>query len=184
MSAGHVAIGSGGRFQCNHCGAVHDPFKGEAVELWAVAALGEAFTKQHARCPAPKVERCHFCFSQEHASNEHVNVTTATAVDWIDCGDTGLSSTAIWKHMMGAASSGDYPYDPDDFGRCFRLLAAPWARGWRERMPEMARYGKVWAALATEWPKLEALFVKEAPTGKAPKLYAAMKKARAAGGAS
>lgn len=177
MSTKHIVIGPGGRFQCNHCGTTHDPFKGEAVELWTVPALGKAFTKRHRECPKPQGPLCHFCFSPSHVSDEHVNTTTKTPGDWIDCGDTGLSSKAIWAHMMGLpVSDPNYPLDPDDFGRCSRLLAAPWAAGWHGRMAEMATYGSEWKALAAQWSTLEALRAEEWPKGRAPKLHAAMKK--------
>jgi hypothetical protein len=183
MATDHIVIGPGGRFQCNHCGSTHDPFKGGAVELWTVGALGKAFTEQHADCPEPDGELCHSCFSPKHASEQHVNATTKTPGDWIDSGDTGLSSKAIWRHMMGLpVDDSSYPLDPDDFGRCFRLLGAPWAKGWRERMPEMSKYGGVWAALVARWQELEALYRRERKRRAAPKLYAAMQECRRGGG--
>ena len=63
------------------------------------------------------------------------------AMDWVSGRDTGLSSTAIWRHMMGLdprdrtwGNEVCYPHDPDDFGRCYRLLARiPAWRGGSER---------------------------------------------------
>jgi hypothetical protein len=49
------------------------------------------------------------------------------AIGWLENGDTGTSSEAIWSVMMGRSarareSSGDnVPRGPDDFGRCYRL---------------------------------------------------------------
>lgn len=174
----HVSIGLGGRFQCNHCGATHNPFEGgKSVEIWAVSTLSEAFTKKHKRCPKPKRDLCGICFSPEHAWEQHVNATTKSPADWWDCGDTGLSSQAIWKHMMGVPDREGYPYplDPADFGRCHRLLNAPWAAGWKTRIGEMAKRGPVWARLVARWSELEALFLEEKASGEAPKLYGLMK---------
>lgn len=74
---------------------------------------------------------------------------------WIVGRDTGMSSKAIWAHMMGV-QEGDisqfYPGDASDFGRCIRLLDL--MPEWKERLPEMARYGHVWAALVSNWPIL------------------------------
>jgi len=92
---------------------------------------------------------------------------------------------SIWRHMMGqnagrAPWGVSYPLDPDDFGRCYRLLLR--VPLWRERIGEMAKYGRVWAALAAAWDELEAMWAEEVgtklerPYGKsAPKMYARMK---------
>ena len=98
----------------------------------------------------------------------------SAAEQWVVGHDTGLSSLAIWAHMRGVtpARGWQYPLDPDDFGRCHRLL---WLTGWRSRIGEMAAHGPVWAALAGAWDELEALYLAESSSGRAPKLYARMK---------
>jgi hypothetical protein len=166
-----------------NCGGSYDPFQGgKGCDLGMISAISKAFEKQHKRCKEAKDgPRCGACLHLGHSIEEHVTLRVHDPRDWPGCGDAGLSSKAIWAHMLGLPSTGDYPYDPDDFGRCSRLVAAPWASGWRARMPEMAKYGKVWAALAAMWPTLEALFAEERPTGRAPKLYAAMQECRKAG---
>ena len=111
------------------------------------------------------------------------------ALTWITGDDTGISSTAIWARMMGAPQSGryafgNYPHDPDDFGRCYRLLAS--IPEWRPRIGEMAAEGEVWARLAAAWDELSALYEEEARTfgvdpaarqfgWRAPRLYARLK---------
>lgn len=85
------------------------------------------------------------------------------AAQWIVGGDVGASSRAIWGHMMGATlknAAFDYPSDCGDFGRCYRLLKL--IPEWRPRVLEMARYGKVWAALAVSWDELERLYEHDA----------------------
>ncbi len=92
------------------------------------------------------------------------------AVDWVSGGDTGISSKAIWTHMMGGTPERwSCPLDPSDFGRCHRLLLL--MPEWRARMPEMAKYGKWWAGLADAWDELDALYLEELPTGRCQKLY-------------
>lgn len=111
---------------------------------------------------------------------------SAAAIQWVAGGDTGISSMAIWTHMMGGDPSrsewavfGNYPSDPGDFGRCYRLLRL--MPGWRARIGEMARYGSVWAGLAEAWDELEELYEAEVDVsaaqhrGSAPRLYARMK---------
>lgn len=107
------------------------------------------------------------------------------ATEWISGDDTGVSSTAIWRHMQGLdpvagpfGRFGFYPHDPDDFGRCYRLLAL--IPAWRARVGEMAQYPG-WAGLAREWDALTALYESEIDTSKprhrgmAPKLYDRMR---------
>jgi len=107
-----------------------------------------------------------------------VDPVPTSTLDWIQGDDTGTSSKAIYYHMTTGRAKretgfGNYPYDPSDFGRCYRLLQL--APEWRARLPEMAAYGKQWAALAAAWDTLTELYEKELPNGTAPKLYDKMK---------
>lgn len=104
------------------------------------------------------------------------------ALRWIVGDHVGLSSQAIWAHMMGAGAPRwgyCYPHDPDDLSRCLRLLRL--IPEWRERMPEMAKHGKVWRALVKNWPRLEDAMEAEAgwdwrKKREAPETYDLMKK--------
>ncbi len=181
----HIGIMDGGAFRCLHCGSTYNPHEGgKPVALWAMAALAKGFAKEHEHCDAPKKPLCDFCASPDHPWEEHVTATTKSAADWPTCGDTGESSRAIWAHMTGrspprseGASLHPHPLDGGDLGPCIRLLSAPWAAGWRERMPEMAKRSKEWAALVSAWPELEALYAEEraAKKGAPPRLYKRMK---------
>lgn len=178
-SQDHITLGDGGIIRCTHCGASHSPFgpTGAPMEIWAVTALYRAFGTEHAACPEPEGERCAFCHSPSHDWTGHIAATCKRAQDWPGCGDTGLSSKAIYRHMMGLGGGfSDYPFDPDDLGRCVRLLDAPWAAGWRERMGEMAARGREWAALVSVWAEIEALYRAEVGTGSAPRCYRRMRK--------
>ncbi len=89
-------------------------------------------------------------------------VVPRAALVWIVGDDTGMSSEAIWAHMVGAG--GTYPVepsDPDDIGRCFRLLEL--VPAWKERMPEMAHYSEAWKYLVENWDKIRDCM--EAETG-------------------
>lgn len=175
----HVVLRGNG-FACIHCGQSYEPAMPCPMSVWAGAA--KAFDKDHRRCKAPKVPVCSFCRAADHDDEGHVAATVKHPKDWPACGDTGLSSEAIWQHMTGLALSGsrgipwNYPRDPDDFGRCYRLLSAPWAAEWRARIGEMAKYPG-WAGLVARWDEFETLYREERPKGRAPKLYAAMKEA-------
>lgn len=104
---------------------------------------------------------------------------------WLRSDDTGASSLAMARHLAPLAGinafvqlgrhahGGEHPADPEDFGRCMRLLeAVPELKG---HMASMASVSTTWARLAGCWEELEALYREESPTGKAPRLYRRMR---------
>lgn len=105
----------------------------------------------------------------------------ARALAWREDGDVGLSSKAIYCHMMGQDDPDDYnhPLDPADLNRCLLLLDL--IPEWKPRIGEMARYGQWWKDLVKHWDEISARFIDEAGLGwskakRAPKTYALMKK--------
>lgn len=83
--------------------------------------------------------------------------TEKKLLNWSFSGDTGSSSNALAAFFSGAPNrSSDYPHDPDDFGRCYRLLRA--VPELRARIGEAAVLSKSWAALIGAWDELEALY--------------------------
>ena len=98
---------------------------------------------------------------------------------WWQCDDTGSSSKYLAAILSGerfAVSKVNYPHDPQDFGRCVRMLDA--CPGFRELLPvAMAdpAHGPAWNALAARWAELEALYAAALPSGDGSKLYAEMK---------
>ena len=100
------------------------------------------------------------------------------ALKWITSSDTGISSEAIWAVMMGVPSKDDYrhnyPSDPSDFGRCYRLLNL--IPEWKSRLSEVAdEYGGVWTIYIKNWDTMINLWEEEKPSGSCPKLYKFMK---------
>lgn len=94
-------------------------------------------------------------------------------------GDTGTSSKTIAHVMLGVRApryGPDVPYDPGDFGRCYRLLKL--FPLWELRLPEVAEAYPAWSGLVREWSRLSALYEEELPSGKAPRLYARMQELR------
>lgn len=172
-NADHVVMLDGGKFLCTHCRVEYDPIAGGNQPIGALAALMKWFAREHAECEAPSVPGCSFCGAADHDCLGHVNATCKTARDWPTCGDTGISSRAIYQHMMGQPHDerlgGTNPWDSSDVGRCVRLLDAPWATGWRERMGEMAGYPG-WGKLIQRWAEIEAL-CREEVTGEGRKCY-------------
>lgn len=100
------------------------------------------------------------------------------AFRWMNGHDTGMSSKAIFSHMISGESTGSYPYDPSDLGRCIRLLER--FPLWRLRLPEMAAYGPVWKIYVERWDELHSMMADEvgvdwSKARRAPKTYAFMK---------
>lgn len=76
---------------------------------------------------------------------------TQRAMNWLLGWDTGASSKTILAVMLGADKHDgmDYPSDPADAGRCFRLLEI--VPEWKARLHEMRGCGPCWVALIDKW---------------------------------
>jgi hypothetical protein len=102
-----------------------------------------------------------------------------TVIEWLLSGDTGISSEVICAVMTNSKGRSAWecspPYDPSDFGRCYRLLNL--FPEWKARMPEVGTKYPEWGPLVREWDSLTALYEKEIKNkdGRAPMLYARMK---------
>lgn len=108
--------------------------------------------------------------------------TTKGLLIWMLEGDTGISSKTIVRIAIGVKpAKGDYfdaPYDPSDFGRCYRLLKK--FPELQKKLPLVAKKCKAFAPLIANWDELVQLWEEESKnkTGRAPKLYARMKQLR------
>jgi hypothetical protein len=92
------------------------------------------------------------------AATSHLSVRERAA-RWRDGDDTGLSSIAVWKTMMGQPSNGDHPCDPSDLGRILRLLAL--IPEWSLRIGEMASASREWSAIVGRWDEIVSSLEKE-----------------------
>ena len=101
---------------------------------------------------------------------ESVKATPGMGLDaWLRCDDKGRSSEYLASVLCGFSREFAYPHDPDDFGRCYRLLrAVPQAR---EKWDALKTLAEPWPTLAIHWEELEKFFEEEGPTGRAPRLY-------------
>jgi hypothetical protein len=81
--------------------------------------------------------------------------------EWFMHGDTGVSSESIACALSGSAVTprfgGDVPKDPDDFGRCYRLLTV-WMPEWKDRIGDVAARFPKWKPLVPLWPKMMELY--------------------------
>ena len=85
-------------------------------------------------------------------------------LQWLRGTETGSSSRTIFSvlcrpDLRHAAVAGDFrpdiPYDPDDFGRCYRLVKL---FKWQDRLPEVAKVHSRWAPYVGRWDELASLF--------------------------
>lgn len=91
--------------------------------------------------------------------------TKQRAAQWVVGGDTGTSSKVIWSVMqMVEPRDSDPPADPDDFGRCYRLLAL--IPEWRKSLELVSRAYPEWVGLVREWDRLTTMYERViGPTG-------------------
>lgn len=91
--------------------------------------------------------------------------------DWLKSGDTGISSETIHWVLHGGFYLAHFgiPYDPDDFGRCYRLLKR--FPEYRARLPEVAEKFPAWEPLVREWDRMTEIYERDLPTGKSEELF-------------
>jgi hypothetical protein len=111
---------------------------------------------------------------------------------WLLGTDTGFSSLEIFytlaadetarggaearlKRGSGSSGFGNPPQDPDDVGRCVRLLDR--FPAWRGRLREVSEAYDRWRLFVPAWDELEALYREEVPNheGAAPRLFERLK---------
>lgn len=78
--------------------------------------------------------------------------------EWLLTDDTGASSKYMASILLGKGPHAEhaYPYDADDFGRCYRFLqAVPEAR---KNLDKLKECGPVWNTYIENWSELEGLY--------------------------
>lgn len=88
------------------------------------------------------------------------NEFTKKIGNWLRSDDTGVSSETMAAIALGADSGEfDAPYDPSDFGRCYRLVKAiPEIRGCFPRISELVPQ---FAGILAEWDSLAKIYVRD-----------------------
>ena len=173
IKGSHVVLDfHNGDFVCEHCGERYAMAMPAPMDIYCAAM--RAFGKSHRRCklsPGYAVVRLFRAFKRWLELRPGVLAPS----EWMRGDDTGISSKTIWRVMMEArtlSDSNDVPHDPDDFGRCHRLLER--FPKWRARLGEVAAIFPAWAPLVREWNALTVLYLHERPGGACPLLYARM----------
>lgn len=83
-------------------------------------------------------------------------------IEWLMGYDTGISSKAMVSVFTGKAAKGlwdmDTPRDPDDFGRCYRMMNQ--FPEWYSRLDEIPEVFPNWGPMIGAWPELCAMYEK------------------------
>ncbi len=87
-----------------------------------------------------------------------------TVREWFESSDTGLSSMYMAYRMDDGTTRlpiqcYTFPYDPDDFGRCVRLVRAV---GFSHKVYMMTGTGKEWDYIVKNWAQMVSLYDKQA----------------------
>ena len=145
----HVVLGGGPNEvgYCTHCGVgmtCQMPMEMGAF----IRAMGR-FADEHAKCPPAKKDVL------------PPNDETMTPMQWRLGRDTGTSSCTIWSvmNMLGPVDLNDrydIPYDPADFGRCYRMLKL--FPTWRMRLHEVSTRFPEWFPFVRNWSELERMY--------------------------
>lgn len=144
---GHCGFRNGDLF-CFHCGG---SFKMNFPQPVDVAAQQmRSFAALHRHCEKTW---------QEPTPETHDKTEKENADWWLAHGAKGISSSTMFKYLDGRDITGgweSHPSDPDDFGRCYKLLQA--VPQWKTQLHEMSAVSPVWARLVDNWDKLTEMY--------------------------
>jgi hypothetical protein len=82
-------------------------------------------------------------------------------IRWLLSNDTGVSSKALcacFFDIPPANNRGNYPHDPDDFGRCKRFLENLTPEDKNKVLQKAAGMSLEWKALVDKWDLLEKMY--------------------------
>ena len=147
---------------CTRCGEGLSIEMPQKVEV--VVAASRAFVKAHSTCPKEK----------------YFERPAKTPGEWAVGRDTGTSSLTIYSAITGKRlpdQDFDAPHDPDDFGRCYRLLKL--FPAWRKDLGKTIEICPEWKPFVNAWDQLVELYELELQMGKAPRLYGLIKQLKA-----
>lgn len=83
--------------------------------------------------------------------------THEKAMWWIMNGEVGLSSKTMWACLHGEEKFPIYyPYYPDDFSRCYKLLET--IPEWKSELSKVRALSSAWEALIDNWSTLTSMY--------------------------
>jgi len=103
---------------------------------------------------------------------ERINI-----LNWMRKGDSGVSSETMALIAMGA-TSGDFdaPFDPSDFGRCYRLVKANPVI--KESFLNISALVPQFTSILLNWDKCCQIYERDFPTGRSDELFKMISKWR------
>jgi len=132
---------------CDHCGqsfSLRFP-----IPIKDLQAKTKAFELLHKDCPKTW---------KEPEVDQSKNIK-AKALFWFQNGQRGMSSKTMWFCCMNQPINRiSYPYDPDDFSRCYKLLEM--VPEWKSDfyMQKIALLSPVWSELIKNWKTLTEMY--------------------------
>lgn len=137
-----------GGVQCLHCGDIHK--LPAPMPVTDMSNLLTGFSDRHAKCKKvwqpPSID---------------IGYSLPERIKWwLNIGEQGSSSISIYNVMMPGyniygTNRRDYPYDADDFRRCYLLLKV--IPEWKERLVLMSSVSEQWRKLVKNWDKLTGM---------------------------
>ena len=107
----------------------------------------EVFNKIHGKCEKT--------WTEPNANPQET--VQERALWWIANGEVGMSSKTMWNCFMGTKEYPiNYPYDPDDFKRCYKLLQA--IPEWKAELHKLKLLSPKWSNLVDNWDTLTEMY--------------------------
>lgn len=76
---------------------------------------------------------------------------------WLANGERGMSSETMWHCFMDEDGFEiNFPYDPDDFKRCYKLLET--VPEWKNDLHKLRKLSATWSNLVDNWDKLTEMY--------------------------
>ena len=136
-----------GNLFCENCGNEH--VLNMPLAISEITKKTELFTELHKDCLKTWTE----------PKAKLIGTIQDKANWWIANGSHGMSSETMWACFMGQTDFRvNYPYDPDDFSRAYKLLQA--VPEWKapEYMNMLKPLCKQWEMLINNWDKLTEMY--------------------------
>lgn len=130
---------------CENCGVKYD-FK-FPISTSDYSKKLQAFSDLHEDCEKTWIEPK---VNQDDSAREK-------ALWWLTNGFVGMSSKTMCNFFLGNKDFKiNYPHDPDDFSRCYKLLET--VPEWKSRIPELGVLSPQWKNLSENWDKLTEMY--------------------------
>lgn len=141
---GHTTIRNNNLF-CLNCGGGHTLIY--PISVTEMTELTTAFIVLHKNCKP----------TWKEPIPEQTKSVYYKAKLWLENGEHGMSSETMWNCLMGNSNFRvSYPFDPDDFSRCYKLLQ--YVPEWKSELSKLKSLSPAWSNLVDNWDKLTEMY--------------------------